>query len=988
MPAAPFHANLAHQDDQQTPLFVSRLRFTLWFILGALTLLTLRDVWLDPVPILPSYLARVAHGLVVLGLLYALRRDRGAKHTTTLALIGFVAQCLEAAAVCILRNDVGTTPLLLSGSAMFVATALPWGVWPQVASVVSAELAIVWNAYAVSGGLAPAISYTGLIALIILMASIYLAAELERWRRESAHGSLALRRSEARFRSLIENAADLITVVSADGTILYDSPSRQRIFGRVDTDRLGSSAFAVVHPDDLPRLRAMLGRTAPGETVAFEYRSQHQDGSWCFFEATGQNRLDDPAVGAIVINSREVTERRQAEEALRGSEAYLKALFEQAPDAYFLNDAGGRIVDCNRAGEELLGYDRQGLIGETLLTLNVLSDQQRPGAVDLLRETLARPHPRIEQIWRRQDGSLVHVEVRTIPIQLKGETFVLGSARDITDRKRSADALARSNELRDRVMACVSSGIYVIDMDGNFTLLNHGTTEITGYPSAELVGLPFATLLPPHTVAAAQKHFETAAIHGLPVSRFEAKLIRKDGTVIMMETSLAPLWEGGAIVGVVGNSEDITARKRAEAQLREAKEAAETANRAKSEFLANMSHEIRTPMNGIIGMTELTLNTDLSAEQREYLEMVKSSGDSLLTVLNDILDFSKIEAGKLDVEHIDFSLRDCVEATLKVLALRAQQKDIELVSPSFAAVPDRLVGDPARLRQVLVNLIGNAIKFTQRGTVVVAVETQAATAAGVALHFSVRDTGIGIAPDKQQTIFSAFEQADTSTTRTYGGTGLGLTISARLVQLMGGRIWVESAAGCGSTFHFTVELAVRPATGPALPAADSDEPRPRPRKPSPPRAAPHASGNRGLHVLVAEDNVVNQRLALRLLEKRGHRVVLVENGAEALAALETAQFDIVLMDVQMPVLDGFEATAVIRERERATERHMPIVAMTAHALKGDEERCLAAGMDGYIAKPINPERLFGLMATLVPATDWISPSFETSFEINPLNRSG
>jgi two-component system sensor histidine kinase/response regulator len=673
--------------------------------------------------------------------------------------------------------------------------------------------------------------------------------------------------------------------------------------------------------------------------------------------------------------------------------------------------------------------------------------------------------------------------------------IVVGSAN--FNRRFSAQAVElESAEQRYRVLFERSlAGVVRTDSDGRILDCNDACARIFGYAAREeIIGTPMPDR---YFDPEERKAFMVRLQKEKTVVNFEHVMRRKDGSEVWVLSNANWLEDTDGTPGATESTLiDVTARKEAEEELKKAKEAAEAASRAKSEFLANMSHEIRTPMNGIIGMTELALETELTGEQREFLSMVKMSADSLLSVVNDILDYSKIEAGRMDLDCTFFNLRENLEETIRTFGVRAGEKGLELVCDIRSDVPQAVAGDPARLRQVVVNLLGNAVKFTDRGEVILQAEVQQKHESDVELHFAVRDTGIGIPKDKQELIFGAFTQADNSATRKYGGTGLGLTISSRLVAMMGGRIWLESEPGRGSTFHFTAKFGLAQdskkerevaghATLAGIPvlvvddnptnrrileqtllrwgmkpttvssgwtalaelrrARESGEPTPlvlldaqMPQldgfatatkiKQDPELITATimmltSGGQRGdadrcrqvgisayltkpvrqwelreailrvlglrqqrnegsklitrhslqearnrLRILLADDNAINRELTVRILSKRGHIVNVVPNGKMALEALDTQSFDVALMDVQMPEMDGFETTAAIRRKERITGRHLPIIALTAHAMKGDRERCLAAGMDGYISKPIQAQELLEITESFVGNT--------------------
>jgi two-component system, sensor histidine kinase and response regulator len=535
---------------------------------------------------------------------------------------------------------------------------------------------------------------------------------------------------------------------------------------------------------------------------------------------------------------------------------------------------------------------------------------------------------------------------------------VVAHAALVERRVESERALAQ--RYRD-LFENASEMVYTLDLDARVTSMNKAGEALTGLHAGGRTSF-FDLVVPGAREAAERMHAALIADGTLVKQEFELR--SAGGAVVVAEILERLVQRDGRPVGVHGTVRDITARKVAEVEMRRAREAAEAANRAKSQFLANMSHEIRTPMNGIVGMTELTLDTHLSSEQREYLQTVKSCADALLRLIDDVLDFSKIEAGKLSLDPVAFSVRETLEDIRKLFGLRAAEKDLALEFRVAPDVPERLVGDPDRLRQVLVNLLGNALKFTSQGRVALDVDLAPGDSGPAGIRFAVTDTGIGIPAAKQRLIFSAFTQADGETTRRFGGTGLGLTISARLVQLMGGTLDVESEPGKGSRFFFTARFDV------AQPKAKPSAPPPRPA----PAAAAAAPPSVSLRILLAEDNPVNQRLTERLLQKRGHTVSLANDGQQALAAIAREAFDLVLMDVQMPELNGFEATSAIRAAERGTGRHLPIVAITAHAMAGDRELCLEAGMDAYISKPVRAYELYAAIETLTRRRPASQPS--------------
>ena len=795
---------------------------------------------------------------------------------------------------------------------------------------------------------------------------------------------------------------------------------------------------------------------------------------------------------------------RKTEEALRKSEERYRDLFENATDLIQSCSSEGKLIYVNRAWREALGYSAEEVPG--LSIFDIIHPASRAHCEEMFGRVMSGEKvDQIEAMFVTKDGRTIAVEGNSSCRFKDGKPVATRSIfRDITERKRAEHALKKSEQQLQAILDNSTAVIFLKDFWGRYILINSRFETLFHVGKAQVVGKTDFDLFPREMAEAYQSN-DRKVFEAREALESEETAPHDDGPHIYLSVKFPICDSNGEPYAICGISTDITDRKRMEADLAEARDAALESARLKAEFLANMSHEIRTPINAVIGMTGLLLDTNLSAEQRDYGEAVRSSADALLTIINDILDFSKIEAGKLTFETMDFDLRTAVEGAVELLAEAAQSKGVELFSLVYSDVPTRLRGDPGRLRQVLTNLLSNAVKFTETGEVIVRVSRESETADSALLRFAVTDTGIGIAEDVRQKIFEAFSQADGSTTRKYGGTGLGLAISKQLVERMAGQIGVDSAPGRGSTFWFTarfdrqpqktseltekaqleglrvlvvddnatnrtlvhhqitswgmrngsaasgaeaLELLRREATagdaydiavldmqmpemdglmlareikadesiagtrllmmtslGPrdddllreagievclrkpvkqsqlfdglaTIVASGSPEAESAQLEDSIAPAERERSSGAGLgqvRVLVAEDNVVNQRVALRQLQKLGYSADGVANGLEVLEALDRIHYDVVLMDCQMPEMDGFGATAEIRRRE-GSSRHTTIVAMTANALEGEREHCLVAGMDDYISKPVKPEAMSAIIERWTTASNRPEPA--------------
>jgi PAS domain S-box-containing protein len=890
----------------------------------------------------------------------------------------------------------------------------------------------------------------------------------------------ALRNTEAQYRSLVESLPLNVFVKDLEGRFLFANQRFCRMSHRPLGELIGLTDFDV-YPEHMARkYRADDSQVVESES-AMEQIEEYQEpdsGDGPLYVHVLKAPLRDARGRVVGIQGMfwDVTDRVRAERAVAAAEARHRATIDAALDCIVTMDAEGEIVEFNPAAQKTFGYSREEAIGQDMIGLLYPAEsrerQRRMLAEHKGKSEAALLGRRMETTMLRKGGVTFLAEIAFQPIPVGGSMLFTLFLRDVTERRRAEEALRESNARFRRLVESDIIGLTIIHFDGRILEANDVFLKMTGYTRREVAAgrVRWDRITPDEYRDRDRAAVETVRSTGRCPPR-EKEYYRKDGGRL-------PVLIGETLLDRNGQTSlcfvlDISQQKQAEADLQSAKEAADAANQAKSAFLANMSHEIRTPMNAIIGMSELLLDTELSPRQRENLRIIADSAESLLGLINNILDFSKVEAGKLDVEKVEFHLRDAIGGVLKSLAVTAHRRGLELVGDVRPEVPERIVGDQSHLRQVLVNLIGNAIKFTPSGEVVVRVGLKEQATGAATLEFSVSDTGIGIPHDKQLKIFEPFEQLDNSMARRYGGTGLGLAISARLVSLLGGRLRVRSLPSEGTTFTFDAAFGVAGSDGSAVPAAlrdlrvlivddnrssrqalrdvvgawgmtpvvaedaaaagraaksggidvalidahmpgasgadlveklrsrgevvgpvilmcnadDPTAPRENGGRPVVPLVKPinhselfdtivalmdgrPADGRLATvevplappkvtprDVLLVEDSIYNQKLAVGLLEKYGHRVAVANNGREAIETLAGRGFDVVLMDVQMPEMDGLEATRLIREREAGTGRHVPIIAMTAQAMKGDRDRCLAAGMDSYLSKPIRSRQV-------------------------------
>ena len=809
-----------------------------------------------------------------------------------------------------------------------------------------------------------------------------------------------LEEAQERFMSILGATTDFVAMVDPQGKILYLNAAGRRMAGFAEDEDLIGRSLLECYPADIGQLILRAGLPAAirdgvwsGDTII-----RHSEGrEFRTSQVLLSHRSPNGQVEYLSTIARDVTEEKQAQEALRRSQQHLKLALSAAQVGTWEWDLTKDEVIWSDGIDSILGLHRDRFDGRRQTFNDLVHPDDRAALAKISRSALRSGAP-----YRFEHRLLVDGQTRWLVSQ--GRAFhneegrprrMAGTLTNITARKRSEEALRYRIDLEDLVNSVSSRlsntsadrldesiqetfravGLFLdIDRAQLFQLADDGQTESLthefcrdGLPSRlgslndiprgryawlrsqlqERAALRLGSLdeLPEadDDVRAALQEEGIVSLIVVPINALELSL----GYLRFVSESTVRTWNDEEInlAKIIGELVAGALERRRASQLEELKEAAVAANEAKSSFLAHMSHEIRTPMNAIIGMSDLLLDTELSPEQRKHGAILKSAAEGLLQLVDDILDFSKIEAGKLSLEIVEFQLRDVVRAAVEPLIPRAVSKGIDLRYEVTDAFPSRLKGDSTRIRQLLINLVSNAIKFTDRGSIEVQVDQIAFDDAGARLRFSVKDSGIGISQEAQNSLFEAFTQADNSTSRRFGGTGLGLAICRRLVELMGGRIGVDSTPGKGSVFWFDLSLMPAISQTGSEPALEGR------------RTSPRPYGSRPVQLLLAEDNEVNQLVALSQLRTLGYPVDAASNGHEVLAALENKHYDLVLMDCQMPELDGYETTRQIRRQKSGRWKDLPIIAVTAHAMKGDREKCLEAGMNDYISKPFQQHEL-------------------------------
>ena len=779
---------------------------------------------------------------------------------------------------------------------------------------------------------------TGAILLILVLGFIY--ALLYRTDADIRAQQAALQENEARQNALIANISDVIGIIGADEILKYFSPNLEKWFGWRPQDLIGTSGWSTVHPEDLERIQNNFFTLLEKEhaTMTMEFRCVCKDGTYKPIELTAMNLIREPFVRGILLNYHDISERKQAAEAVRKEQVLNQAVIASIPGTFYVISDSGRYVRWN-------GYQRDEIIGkpDAEVTNTFALDTIHPEDRSLIQA-------RIENVLI--NGASETVEGRVLlrggpdfrwllmtgqRMVINDHAFLVGTGIDITERKRIDSERAEQLDFLQRLLDTVPSPIFYKDTTGVFRGCNQAYLNFIGLTRDQVIGRVLRDILPADLAVEAHRLDEELLAQG-GRQEHQLAITLADGVHQILVIKATYAHADGSIAGLVGVIVDLTERIKGEDALREAMIKAEVANRAKSQFLSTMSHEIRNPLHGIIGMASLLARSRLDAAHMDMVKVIQSSSNGLLAVIGDVLDLAKIESGALELESRDLEFRRLAEEIQGMFSATVLTKGLNLVVTVNPQVPQLLRGDAVRLRQVLINLVGNAVKFTEHGEIRLAIDAIAFGPEYISIVCVVSDTGPGMPDSYLPQLFKPFSQADASMTRRHGGSGLGLAIAKRLTDLMGGTLTVDTCLGSGSTFRFSVPLGLS-----GSPPASVD----------PDQLAPLANWIRPPLVLLVEDDATNRFTLHLMLTEIGCQVSLAQDGKEAIAAVSANNFDLVLMDCQMPVCDGYTATRIIRERLPSTPRRLLIIALSGNVFVEDRERCIASGMDGFLAKPCN-----------------------------------